>query len=189
MRSKPVIDTRQGILRLPKHGDVKEICHFQIENKAHLSLWEPKQKEEYYTEAHWKKRVRAIIDDFVEGRSCNFLFFDKETQKLIGMVNYNNIIRGAFQACFLGFKLAENMQGEGLMTEALQASIPYMFEEWNLHRISANYMPRNKASARVLEKCGFVQEGVADDYLYINGNWERHILTSRINPQWKSENA
>ena len=39
-------------------------------------------------------------------------------------------------------------------------------------------------SARVLAKCGFRQEGIAEDYLYINGKWERHILNSLISKDW-----
>lgn len=106
------------------------------------------------------------------------------TQELIGMVNYSNFIRGAFQSCFMGYKISENMQGKGLITEAIKASINFVFGELNLHRISANYMPRNNASARVLEKCEFTKEGIAADYLYINGKWEQHILTSLINKNW-----
>ena len=46
----------------------------------------------------------------------------------------------------------------------------------------ANFMPRNAASARVLEKCGFVREGLARKYLRIAGRWEDHVLTALINP-------
>ncbi len=36
-------------------------------------------------------------------------------------------------------------------------------------------MPRNTASLRVLEKNGYTPEGLAKEYLYINGVWEDHI--------------
>jgi len=85
---------------------------------------------------------------------------------------------------FLAFKISKQAQGKGLMTEALQFSICYVFKTLNLHRIGANYIPNNKASARVLAKCGFRQEGIAEDYLYINGRWERHILNSLIGKDW-----
>ena len=45
-------------------------------------------------------------------------------------------------------------------------------------------MPRNAKSAAVLNKCGFVIEGEAKDYLLINGKWEDHILTACINEDW-----
>lgn len=70
------------------------------------------------------------------------------------------------------------------MTEALQIAIQYMFEEQNIHRIMANYMPSNMKSARVLQKLGFMIEGHAKEYLLINGKWEDHVLTSLTNPHW-----
>jgi hypothetical protein len=54
-----------------------------------------------------------------------------------------------------------------------------------LHRIMANYMPSNHRSAAVLRRCGFSVEGLARDYLRIHGEWHDHVLTSRINPQWR----
>jgi ribosomal-protein-alanine N-acetyltransferase len=41
-------------------------------------------------------------------------------------------------------------------------------------------MPRNARSAAVLQKLGFDKEGVARDYLKINGRWEDHILTALV---------
>jgi ribosomal-protein-alanine N-acetyltransferase len=49
----------------------------------------------------------------------------------------------------------------------------------------ANYLPENRRSARVLEKLGFRKEGEAKHYLYIDGKWRDHILTSLTNPDWK----
>lgn len=41
-------------------------------------------------------------------------------------------------------------------------------------------MPRNKRSLRVLEKCGFREEGLARSYLKINGVWEDHVHMVRL---------
>jgi ribosomal-protein-alanine N-acetyltransferase len=71
------------------------------------------------------------------------------------------------------------------MSEALTAAIPYVFQNVNLHRIAATYMPRNQRSGRLLKSQGFEIEGYAKDYLMINDQWEDHILTSRINSEWQ----
>jgi len=55
----------------------------------------------------------------------------------------------------------------------------------NLHRIMANYVPTNERSASVLKKLGFQVEGYARDYLYLNGKWRDHILTSLTNKDWQ----
>jgi ribosomal-protein-alanine N-acetyltransferase len=68
------------------------------------------------------------------------------------------------------------------MFEAARAGIRYIFEAVRLHRIMANYMPRNARSGALLQRLGFVVEGSARNYLYINGKWEDHLLTSLTNP-------
>jgi ribosomal-protein-alanine N-acetyltransferase len=100
------------------------------------------------------------------------------------VVNLNGIVRGVAWYCNLGYGLAENRQGRGIMREALQLAIQYGFKDLNLHRIQANYMPHNRRSGGLLRRLGFTVEGYARDYLYLNGAWEDHVLTSLTNPNW-----
>jgi ribosomal-protein-alanine N-acetyltransferase len=93
----------------------------------------------------------------------------------IGNIAFNNIVRGAFQSCHLGYQLDEREVNQGFMTEALRRAIDYAFDDMKLHRIEANVMPRNQRSRRVVEKLGFAEEGLARQYLKINGVWEDHI--------------
>lgn len=61
------------------------------------------------------------------------------------------------------------------MTETTKAVVKYAFKDLGLHRIEGNVMPRNERSLRVVEKCGFQSEGIAEKYLKINGVWEDHV--------------
>lgn len=72
------------------------------------------------------------------------------------------------------------------MTKALTESIRYVFETENLHRIQANHLISNEASAALLKKSGFVKEGIAKNYLCINCKWQDYVLTSLTNNSWKS---
>jgi [ribosomal protein S5]-alanine N-acetyltransferase len=76
-----------------------------------------------------------------------------------------------------GYWLAEEFWGKGIMTEVVPAFVDYCFKEFSLNRIYAEPFSNNPASARVLEKAGFVLEGrlrknvvkdgkVADSLLY-----------------------
>lgn len=56
-----------------------------------------------------------------------------------------------------------------------------MFHEFKLHRIEANIMPKNKRSLRAAPKSGFYNEGLAYNYLKINGKWEDHIHMVLLN--------
>jgi RimJ/RimL family protein N-acetyltransferase len=58
-----------------------------------------------------------------------------------------------------GYWLAEKFWGKGIMTEAVSAFVTYCFENFPLNRMFASAYASNPASARVLEKAGFVFEG------------------------------
>ncbi len=103
-----------------------------------------------------------------------------QDERLIGCINYTNIIRGPFMACHLGFSINKDSEGKGYMSYSLTKTLEYMKHECLLHRVMANYMPHNKRSERLLARLNFKKEGYAESYLKINGRWQDHILTSLV---------
>ena len=65
---------------------------------------------------------------------------------LIGCINVNEIVRGAFQSAFLGYYAFLPHSGQGLMKPALAAVIAIAFGNLALHRLEANIQPSNIAS-------------------------------------------
>jgi [ribosomal protein S5]-alanine N-acetyltransferase len=59
----------------------------------------------------------------------------------------------------IGYWLSEEFWGKGIMSEVVPAFVNYCFEKFSLKRISAAAYSSNPASARVLEKAGFILEG------------------------------
>jgi ribosomal-protein-alanine N-acetyltransferase len=51
----------------------------------------------------------------------------------------------------------------------------------------ANHLLDNPRSAKLLQRLGFVREGLAKDYLRIDGEWRDHVLNSLTNPQWEEK--
>jgi RimJ/RimL family protein N-acetyltransferase len=72
----------------------------------------------------------------------------------------------------LGYELGRRWWGRGLATEAAAAVVEYGFAVLRLHRIEAGVLLGNEASVRVLQKLGFVEEGVRRDYLYVKGSFQ-----------------
>ena len=60
----------------------------------------------------------------------------------------------------IGYRFRESCWGQGLATETVRALTGYLFETVGLNRLEAYVMPQNVASQRVLEKNGFVREGL-----------------------------
>jgi len=178
-----LLTTDRLILRGPIESDVLKLEAFDERNANRLSPWrstEPGGKLDYVSQVmKWKQELE-------DGMAIRFLLISREQPEgeIIGFYNFSQIFRGPFQACYLGYQLDGSHEGKGLMSEAIQRAVKYMFEEQNLHRIMANYMPSNIRSAKLLQNLGFIIEGKAKNYLLINGQWEDHILTSLTNHQW-----
>lgn len=184
----PLITTERLLLRLATKEDIPEILNYYTENKIYLTLFFPLWPEDFFMEEYWQNQVDIDLQEFINDLSLKlFIFAQKNPTIIIGTINFRNFIRGSAQFCNLGYSLAEAEQGKGYMVEALQAAIQYVFQELNLHRIMANYMPHNQRSGNVLKRLGFVVEGYARDYLLINGQWQDHILTSLTNPNYQAD--
>ncbi len=157
---------------------------YYARNRAFLIEWNPTPAAEFYTLPYHQERLRVELGLMKEGRLARFWLFRREDAGFttaIGNIAFNNIVRGAFQSCHLGYQLDEREVNQGFMTEALRRAIAFAFDEMQLHRIEANVMPRNLRSRRVLEKLGFMEEGLARQYLKINRVWEDHIHYVMLN--------
>jgi len=69
----------------------------------------------------------------------------------------------------MGYWLAEEFWGQGIMSEVVPAFVEYCFQKFSLRRIHATTYSTNSASARVLEKAGFVFEGRLRNHVIKDG--------------------
>jgi ribosomal-protein-alanine N-acetyltransferase len=182
----PEIDTARLTLRVARPRMARAMATFLAQNfPGHLDRWSPPASAAMFTESFWSERLGLAADEFEAGRAVRFVLQPRgsaEDAPLIGTANYTNIVRGAFHACHLGYQIGREHQGRGLMSEALRACNAFMFESLRLHRIMANFRPENERSRRLAQRLGFLEEGLARDYLFIDGAWRDHVLTSLVNP-------
>lgn len=183
----PQIETKRLILTIPTPDDASRMLEYVTDNREQLAPWEPLRPDEYFTREFWVDRLSSAVEEYDSRRSLWLVLLDRAHPlgPFIGQVNFSNITYGAFQAAHLGYSLDQRATGKGLMTEALTAAIKYVFEELNLHRVMANYMPGNEKSAKLLLRLGFKVEGHARDYLRLAGDWRDHTLTALVNESWR----
>ena len=183
----PEIHTPRLTLCLPEPEAAARMIAFFRDNAAHLEPWSAPRAEGFLDPAFWEARLAAAREGFRSGQALSLVMFARgATQgEAIGTIGLSQIFRGPFQNAYLGYQIGRRHQGEGLMFEGLRAAIAYAFGELCLHRLSANYVPENARSARLLQRLGFTIEGRAKDYLFIGGAWRDHVLTSLTNPEWR----
>lgn len=88
--------------------------------------------------------------------------------RLIGLVGLNSVNRFCDRGS-VDYVIASDCRGLGYASAALRAFIPAAVKRFGLHRISASAFADNTPSRRVLEKCGFVLEGIHRHEIKKNG--------------------
>ena len=173
--------TKRLILRVLDEAFADDVLDYYQRNRTLLEQWEPLRSEDFYSQAYQKQQLSDDLIRIKDGQLLRLWIFREGSDSIIGSVAFNNIIRGAFLSCRLGYKLDMDELNQGYMTEAVEKGIEIMFTDYRLHRIEANIMPHNVASRRVVEKLGFKDEGLAYKYLRIDGKWEDHIHMVLLN--------
>ncbi len=183
-RSPIRLETERLLMHLPGPEAAPRMVHYYEQNRAHLTPWEPPLPRAMFTQSFWQQRLTQNQDEYVSGQSMRLVVREKDepTGRVLGLVNLTQFVRGAMMACTLGYSLAEDAVGQGFMTEALRGATGHAFSHFGLHRILAHYMPVNERSGAVLRRVGFQIEGYAREFVFINGAWRDHILTSLLNP-------
>lgn len=168
------------VLMAPGHGTL--LAAFFRRNDQHLAPWDPPRPAGITQADYWETECERAAEDFDGGAVVRWLMLPRErAQPVIGRINFTQIVRGPFQSCMLGYAVDAAHEGQGLMREALEAAIAHMFNSMRLHRIQANYVVDNARSGGLLARLGFAREGLARNYLFINGAWRDHVLTARLN--------
>lgn len=176
----PCLQTPRCLIRLAEPADVPELHRYRMDNREHFMPWEPAREASYYSPEQCAQSIIEGREAAQLDRAYPLFVFSRDGQGMVGSFTLSNVVRGPFQACLLGYGIAARWQGQGLMAEALEAGLSLAFGPLDLHRVMANYLPRNERSARLLARLGFEREGCARAYLRIAGQWEDHVLTAKI---------
>jgi len=124
--------------------------------------------------ARTRKEFLTYLKRFSSDRNFGFLVIERNSRAIAGVININEVIRGAFQCGALGYYAFSPYAGNGLMREGMLLVLKYAFQKLKLHRVEANIQPRNRASIALVQKCGFVREGLSRRMLKVCGQWRDH---------------
>ena len=158
------------------------VLTFQRRNAAHFARWDPPLAADFLTLRAQQQRLRGDARAFADGSRWRWWLRPHRSDDIIGQVHVSQVQRGPSCCAMLGYAIDAAHEGRGLMAEALRVLLDELFSPAvNLHRVQANVRPENQRSLALLERLGFVREGLARDYLFIDGAWRDHLLTARIN--------
>jgi [ribosomal protein S5]-alanine N-acetyltransferase len=112
--------------------------------------------------------LRDIREEHADGRLHEWGLVLRESDRVIGTCTLFHVDRGNRRA-EVGFALGRSWWGRGLMREGLGALLDFAFGELALRRIEADVDPRNRLSAELLERLGFMREGLLRERWNVGG--------------------
>ena len=152
-------------LQLP-HGQRIHLRAFREDDtNALYAIYSDPKVMRYWSYPPWTERSQA--DAYLsralaapdDGTTLAWAIAKHDDDALIGTATLFHIDSEQGRA-ELGYALAAVHWGRGLAREALRIALTYAFDVLGLRRIEADVDPRNHASCRLLERLGFVREGL-----------------------------
>jgi len=172
----PVLVHEPVMLRAAAASDFAEWADLREKSRAHLTRWEEAWTPEQATAASFRRRLRTYDADRRRGGGLFLLAFRRADRAMVGGVTLSNIRYGASRSGLIGYWIGAPFVRQGYGSAAVKALIAHAMEAIALNRLVAACQPENAASQKLLEGCGFTDEGLARDYLKINGAWRDHRI-------------
>lgn len=157
----PVLQTERFELRAMQRGDAPAM--FRIMNDERVMRYFGHRPMLLLGEAI--ERIEDVRVAFEEHNGVRWAIVDRADGRFIGTCGFWRLMKAHARA-EIGYELAPDWWGKGAMPEALAAALTFGFTRMGLHSVEAQIHPANTGSRRVLEKLGFVQEGLFQENYY-----------------------
>lgn len=175
------IETERLILRRFEYSDDEAMLRYWVADEKIQSLY----SEPVYST---KEAVKELLDKYIGSYEKNDYYrwavIDKKSGECIGQIAYF-LVDSKNHFAEIEYCIGSDFQCKGFATEAAKAIIRYGFEKINLHKVQICTKTINKASKRVIEKCGFTYEGTLRDYFYMNGEYVGRLYFSMLRSEFE----
>lgn len=178
----PAVETERLLLRKMTLDDAEDMFRYASDPEVtRYTTWEPHRSLE-----ESRQFVQATVDAYGAGEVRNWGVVHKKDKRMIGTAGFI-WWRTDSASAEVGYAMARDYWGRGLMTEAVKAIVRFGFEQMKLNRIAACCDAGNSASARVLEKVGMLCEGTLRDQIVADGEFSDMKLYAVLLREWSPE--
>ncbi|MEU2784889.1 GNAT family protein [Streptomyces sp. NPDC007110] len=176
----PVLHTDRLRLRPFTEADADSL--FALHSSSHvLRYWDSPPWTDPARAQRFLANCRTLEDEGTGARVVVDRLSDGAFVGWCGLSDWNPVYRSAS----LGYVLGDAMWGHGYATEAAHALLGWAFDTLDLNRVQAEADTRNEASARVLEKLGFVREGTLREDCVVNGVVSDSWVYGLLKREWQ----
>jgi ribosomal-protein-alanine N-acetyltransferase len=173
-------------LRRPVQRDASPFLRAVESSKRLHGLWvEPPSTASRFA-SYVRRFSSARSRDSRHATHVGLLVCLREDNAPVGVFNFSEIVRGAFQSAYLGYYGFAEHAGRGYMSEGLSLVLRVGFDTLRLHRIEVNVQPANTPSIALVRRGGFTREGYSRRYVKIAGRWRDHERWALLMEDWRS---
>lgn len=172
----PCLESKRLYLRQMTIKDVNEVFELRSSKEIMRYIPRPLAKTKHDALDFIDLVNKAVRDN----ESINWAITLKKDNVLIGMICLIRIQPENFRS-EIGYILHPDLQGKGIMNEAVELLIDYSFNTLKFHSLEAVIDPENRASANVLLKHNFVKEGYFKENSFFEGKFLDAEVYSLIN--------
>ena len=177
----PTLETAR--LRLRPVTDADADALFAVHSNAYvLRYWDSPPWTDRSRAARFIAACRQMADDGTGARLAIDRASDGAFVGWCALTRWNPDYRSAS----LGYCLNDTAWGNGYATEAAQALLQWGLDTLDLNRVQAETDTRNLASARVLEKLGFLREGTLREDCVVNGDVSDSWVYGLLRREWQT---
>ena len=148
--SKIILNTPRLVLRPWRQADLQDFYEYaRVDGVGQMAGWLPHESIDV---------TQTVLNSFIEHKKTFALQYGG---KVIGSLGIETYHEEAFpelthlKGRSIGYVLSKDYWGQGLMPEAVQAVIDYLFRQEKLDFLLISHFEWNSQSRRVIEKCGF----------------------------------
>jgi RimJ/RimL family protein N-acetyltransferase len=176
----PTLHTARLLLRPSADADADAL--FALHSSPHVMR--------YWDAPPWSEHGRA--ERFIA--ACRQIAYERTGARLAVDRTSDGVLIGwcsltrwnpDYRSASLGYCLDYAVWGHGYATEAARALLQWAFDTLALNRVQAETDTRNLASARVLEKIGFVRQGTLREDCVVNGEVSDSWVFGLIRREWR----
>jgi len=153
-------------LELLDEKHLEALLSFELENRTYFETLIQSRGMGFYRKTVILEHIRDLVTDYEAGEKLSSLVI--KNKQVIARANIK-CINDEHASAEVGYRVAENNAGQGVASFALAGLIQVAKTQLALKSLSAWVMSNNPASARVLEKQGFVKQQTIQNYYCFNG--------------------
>ena len=156
-----------------------------------FSLFSDPEVTRYWSTPAWTDMIQArdaidtALTGYTSGESLGFSITLRDSDTFVGSVKLYDFF-AQNRRCDIGYALLPAHWGKGYLAEAMVALLDYAFAELDLNRIEADIDPRNTASAKLLERMAFKQEGYMRERWIVNGEVCDTAFYGLLKREWQA---